>query len=590
MSEARIIEQLAYWREQVGGNTLACGFTDDFAGIHELAAELDAMAVALEAGDAVPAQDAFFKELSFGTAGLRGLIGAGTNRMNIYTVARATQGLADYLKRQGATTPRVAIARDSRHKGELFVHTAASVLAANGIAALIFPRVAPTPALSFAVRDLGCAAGINMTASHNPAAYSGYKVYGPDGCQIASEAAAQISAAIASLDYFAQGQSCARSRDFAQAVQEGLISWIEDTTLERYIDAVLAQSLETPEQATAPLSVLYTPLCGTGLECTSVVLKRIGGVRMDVVAGQDRPDGDFPTCPSPNPEEREALEAGIAVFEAAKDENQPYDLLLATDPDADRVGVACDDGEGCTLLTGNEIGILLLDYIARTRVARGEDLSSGVAVTTIVSAAMADAIAQDYGFELRRILTGFKYIGSLIGELEAAGQQSRFLFGFEESYGYLAGVHVRDKDAVVASMLICQMARYWRAQGKTLVGALADLYARYGWWVSRTVSLSFPGADGDARMKAIMAKLRADAPQSLAGREYRGRVDYASDDTGLPRADVVELRFEGDAKVIVRPSGTEPKIKLYLFAREDSREAASVALDTLEVAARDLLQ
>ncbi len=589
MDNAKIQAMVQEWAKGVAGDTLACGFAPQFAGLEELSGELSAMEKALGEGDVSAAADAFFKDLEFGTAGLRGIIGAGTNRMNVYTVARATQGLADYLNAH-FDKPSVAISRDSRHKGELFVDTAACVLAANGIRALIYPRVEPTPALSFAVRDLGCSAGINMTASHNPAAYNGYKVYGPDGCQITSEAASEISERIGRLAYFAGGEApCAKTVDFKQASFDGMISWIGEDTIARFIDAVLAQSQEEPGDAEAPLSVLYTPLCGTGLECVSQTLERIGIPYLNVVRGQDLPNGDFPTCEYPNPEERAALEAGIAECRAAKAAGRPYDLLLATDPDADRVGVACEDGDDYTLITGNEMGILLMDFIARRKAARGEDLSKSVAVTTIVSSAMADAIAEEYGFELRRVLTGFKYIGEVIGHLEAAGEADRFMFGFEESYGYLAGTHVRDKDAVVASMLICQMARYWRARGKTLVGAMRDLYERHGWWLNRTVSIAYPGADGDARMKDIMARLRSEAPQQLAGKAVVSSVDYAHDETGLPSANVVEFRLEGDAKVIVRPSGTEPKIKLYLFSKGQSRDAASTLLDELENAGRQLL-
>ncbi len=589
MNEMNVTAALELWRVNVEGDTLACGFAEDFACLNELSAELDDMALQLRSGDSSAATDAFFKELEFGTAGLRGVIGAGTNRMNIYTVARATQGLADYLNAH-FENPSVAIARDSRHKGELFVSTAASVLAANGICVYIYPRVEPTPALSFAVRDLGCSAGINMTASHNPAAYNGYKVYGPDGCQITSVAAAEISEAIKRLSYFAGNDApCAKTEDFNQAIAKGRISWIEEATLNHFVDAVLEQSQESPEESKEALSVLYTPLCGTGLECVSQVLSKIGISHVDVVAGQDRPNGDFPTCEYPNPEQRDALDAGIAQCRAAKAAGKPYDLLLATDPDADRVGVACEDGDDYVLITGNEMGILLMDFIARKKLARGENLSQSVAVTTIVSSAMADAIAQEYGFELRRVLTGFKYIGSLIGDLEATGEAERFMFGFEESYGYLVGTHVRDKDAVVASMLICQMARYWKAQGKTLVAAMQDLYARYGWWLNRTVSVSFPGADGDARMKDIMTQLRSASPEQIAGCAVLGCTDYISDDTGLPSADVIEFRLQGDAKLIVRPSGTEPKIKLYLFSKGTSQIEAEGILDELEAAGRALL-
>ncbi len=557
----------------------------------ELSAELSQMAANLEAGaegaEAAVA-DAFFQDLEFGTAGLRGIIGAGTNRMNRYTVARATQGLADYLNAH-FENPSVAIARDSRHKGREFSRIAACVLAANGIRALLYTRLEPTPALSFAVRDLGCSAGINMTASHNPAAYNGYKVYGPDGCQITSDAAAEISQRIADLAYFPAQGACAKLADYQEACFDGRISWIGEDTIARFIGAVLEQSQETAEESSEPINVLYTPLCGTGLECVSQVLARIGIPYLNVVAGQDRPDGDFPTCEYPNPEERAALQEGIDECHRWKKQGKPFDLLLATDPDADRVGVACEDGDDYTLITGNEMGILLMDFLAGRRAARGEDLSRLVAVTTIVSSAMCDDVAAHYGFELRRTLTGFKYIGEQIGRLEAAGEADRFMFGFEESYGYLAGTHVRDKDAVVASMLIVQMARHYRKQGMTLVQAMRALYDKFGWQTNRTISLAYPGADGAQRMADIMAGLRTQPPAQVAGRDVAEIVDYAEGVGDLPKANVVEFRLAGGGKLIVRPSGTEPKIKAYLFAKAPDEAGAAEMLDALEQAAREIL-
>ena len=575
---AEIKERLNVWLENVEDEELS-------EELSRLAADLEAGAEGAEAAVA----DAFFQDLEFGTAGLRGVIGAGTNRMNRYTVARATQGLADYLNAH-FENPSVAIARDSRHKGREFSRIAACVLAANGIRSLLYTRLEPTPALSFAVRDLGCSAGINMTASHNPAAYNGYKVYGPDGCQITSDAAAEISERIARLGYFpAEGAESAKIDDYQQACFDGRISWIGEDTLARFMDAVLEQSQETPEESAEPIRVLYTPLCGTGLECVSQVLGRIGIPYLDVVPGQDQPDGDFPTCEYPNPEERAALQAGIDKCRSWKEMGKPFDLLLATDPDADRVGVACEDGDDYTLVTGNEMGILLMDYLAGRRAARGEDLSRLVAVTTIVSSAMCDDVAAHYGFELRRTLTGFKYIGEQIGRLEAAGEADRFMFGFEESYGYLAGTHVRDKDAVVASMLIVQMARHYRKQGMTLVQAMRALYDKFGWQTNRTISLAYPGADGAQRMADIMAGLRAQSPAQVAGRDVAEVVDYAEGVGDLPKANVVEFRLAGGGKLIVRPSGTEPKIKAYLFAKAPDQTGADAMLDALEQSARELL-
>lgn len=549
----------------------------------ELAAELAEMKVAADAGDDSAAVDAFFQDLAFGTAGLRGTLGAGTNRMNIYTVGRATQGFADYLN-ANFENPSVAIARDSRNKGELFVQVTASILAANGIVAHVYPKISPVPTLSFAVRDLGCSGGICMTASHNPAAYNGYKAYGPDGCQITSEAAKAISASIANTDAF----SGVKTMGFDEAVASGMVKWIDDAVLERYYDAVLSKSvssLSAEQVAEAPLKLVYTPLNGTGLIPVTTVLERAGIADITVVPEQREPNGDFPTCPYPNPEIREAMQKGIDLCE----EVHP-DLLLATDPDADRVGVACKDGDDYTLLTGNEMGVLLLDYIARMRSERGEDLSDKVAVTTIVSSAMVDALAAEYGFELRRCLTGFKYIGDIITELSDAGQVDRFIFGFEESYGYLSGDHVRDKDAVNASLLICQMAQDYKLRGMNLAQAMRALYERHGWWLNRTASVSFPGAAGAETMRGIMAKLREQAPSELAGRAVEAVVDYEGGVNGLPSANVVEFDVEGGNKVIVRPSGTEPKIKLYVFAKDADRAAADALLDALEAAGRELLK
>ena len=549
----------------------------------ELAAELAEMKVAVDAGDDSAAVDAFFQDLAFGTAGLRGTLGAGTNRMNIYTVGRATQGFADYLN-ANFENPSVAIARDSRNKGELFVQVTASILATNGIVAHVYPKISPVPTLSFAVRDLGCSGGICMTASHNPAAYNGYKAYGPDGCQITSEAAKAISASIANTDAF----SGVKTMGFDEAVASGMVKWIDDAVLERYYDAVLSKSvssLSAEQVAEAPLKLVYTPLNGTGLIPVTTVLERAGITDITVVPEQREPNGDFPTCPYPNPEIREAMQKGIDLCE----EVHP-DLLLATDPDADRVGVACKDGDDYTLLTGNEMGVLLLDYIARMRSERGEDLSDKVAVTTIVSSAMVDALAAEYGFELRRCLTGFKYIGDIITELSDAGQVDRFIFGFEESYGYLSGDHVRDKDAVNASLLICQMAQDYKLRGMNLAQAMRALYEKHGWWLNRTVSVSFPGAAGAETMRGIMAKLREQTPSELAGRAVEAVVDYEGGVNGLPSANVVEFDVEGGNKVIVRPSGTEPKIKLYVFAKDADRAAADALLDALEAAGRELLK
>ncbi len=543
----------------------------------EVAEQLRVLA---EEGSSSDVADAFFQELEFGTAGLRGIIGAGTNRMNIYTVGKATQGLADYLNRH-YDEPSVAIARDSRNFGELFVQRAASVLAANGIRVHIFPRVEPTPLLSFAVRDLKCSAGINMTASHNPAPYNGYKVYGDDGCQIASEAAAEISKAVANVDAF----SDVLSTPFEDAIAYGMIDWIGDDTIERFIDAVLAAGVESPEAQDTQLKLVYTPLNGTGLECVKLVLDNIGVDDVTVVPEQAQPDGDFPTCPKPNPELREALDLGIELCKQVHP-----DLLLATDPDADRVGVAVENEGEYVLLTGNEIGILLLDYICRVRRATATMPQSPLAVSTIVSTVMIDAIADDYKVAIERTLTGFKYIGGIITDLEQKMTANSFLFGFEESSGYLAGTHVRDKDAIVASLLICQMARYYKAKGKNLAQAMDALYQRYGYYRNRTLNMEFPGADGSMKMTKLMAGLRQNGPTEIAGMPVEEVIDYQGGYNGLPSANVVEFRLPDTNKVIFRPSGTEPKVKAYLFAKGADADAADAKLDALQEAALALLE
>ena len=526
--------------------------------------------------------EAFHQDLEFGTAGLRGIIGAGTNRMNVHTVGRATQGFADYLN-ANFENPSVAIGRDSRNKGEEFVRRSAEVFAANGIKTYVYPRIEPTPAVSWAVRDLACSGGVCMTASHNPAPYNGYKAYGPDGCQIATEVADAISAAIAGVDAFADVKIC----DFDEAIEQGTIEWIGEDCLDRYIDAVEACSVARPQDEGLPLKLVYTPLNGTGLECVSRILDRVGVTDVTVVPEQAEPDGNFPTCPYPNPEIREALQKGIDLCE----EVHP-DLLVATDPDADRVGIACKDGDDYLLLTGNETGVLLLDYIARmTADTQGaEELARKVAVTTIVSSVMVDAVAAEYGFTVRRVLTGFKYIGGVIAELEAAGEPERFMFGFEESYGYLNGTHVRDKDAVDASMLICQMAQYYKAQGMNLADAMRALYEKHGYFLNKTLSFSFPGIEGGERMKALMADLRKQPPAQIAGLAVENTVDYATGVDGLPAANVVEFDLEGGNKVIFRPSGTEPKVKAYLFAKGATRADAQDLLGKLEEAATAIMQ
>ena len=540
-----------------------------------LAAELSAME-----GDAEKITDSFACDLAFGTGGLRGVLGAGTNRMNIYTVARATQGLAEWLLESGLPQ-KVAIAYDSRINNVLFSETAARVLAANNITVYLYPRLEPTPALSFAVRYYGCGAGINVTASHNPAQYNGYKAYGPDGCQIGPETADAVLAKIEQLDYF----TGPKYADFEAAKKAGTIIEIPDSCLEAFVDAVYAQKVGGGE-GIENLKLVYTPLNGAGLECIRMLAKKLGVKNMTVVPEQEKPDGHFPTCPYPNPEIRQAMQKGLDLCEKVKP-----DLLLGTDPDCDRCGTAVPDRKGgYRLITGNEMGVILLDYICKSRLANGHMPKDPVAITTIVSTDMADAVAAHYGVELRRVLTGFKFIGEQIGELEAQGHPERYIFGFEESYGYLSGTHVRDKDAVNASLLIMEAAAYYAQKGMNLGDAIDSLYEAFGYYRNDLCSYTFEGVSGMQTMKALMERLRAEKPQELAGRKVVSSIDYENDDTGLPKAQVLEYRLEGKAKLIVRPSGTEPKIKVYLSAVGKTKEEAGAIIETMKKTANELMK
>ncbi len=551
--------QLALWLDRAGEDP-------------DLTAELQSIR-----NDEKAVSDRFYRHLAFGTGGLRGVLGAGTNRMNLYTVRRATQGLADYLN--ATDLPKsVAIAHDSRIKGDLFAREAARVLAANGITAHLYPRLEPTPALSWAVRYLRCGAGICVTASHNPAQYNGYKVYGADGCQITPEAAEKVLAAMERTDCF-DGVKLA---DYDTAAAEGKIQIIPDECLDAFVDAVLALR---PGNDVSKLKLVYTPLNGSGLECVKKLLAKMGVTELTVVPSQEAPDGRFPTCPYPNPEIREAMEEGLRLC----DEVKP-DLLIGTDPDCDRMGAAVPDGQGgYRLITGNEMGVLLLDYLCRTRIARNTMPRNPVAVTTIVSTDMATPVAQSYGVELRRTLTGFKYIGEQIGLLEAEGHSERYLFGFEESYGYLSGAHVRDKDAVNAVMLACECAAWYAGQGMTLLDAMNALYEKFGFYRNGLLSRAFEGQDGMAAMDALMKSLRTAPPAEIGGWKVTGMTDYLGSDTGLIPSDVLEFRLEDAGKVIVRPSGTEPKLKLYLSVRGSGEEDAAARLERLFRGAEALL-
>ncbi len=529
-------------------------------------------------------EDAFYRELAFGTGGLRGKLGFGPNRMNVYTVGKATQGLADYLN-ANYENASVALCRDTRHGGEEFVRRVAEVLAGNGIKSYMYERVEPTPALSFAVRDLGCQAGVNVTASHNPAAYNGYKVYGSDGCQITVEAAKAIQAAIDSVDCFDD----VKTMPLEEALANGFANTTPEHVLNRFIEETLKSS--TKEDCGA-LRIVYTPLHGVGLECVSRVLTAIHVAEVVTVDEQCVQDGDFPTCPYPNPEIREALELGLKYCDQVKP-----DLLLATDPDTDRVGIAVSHEGEYKLLSGNEVGLLLLNFLAEKAAT---SITNKVACTTIVSAPMADDLAEKYGFELRRTLTGFKFIGEQIGLLEQQDREADFLMGFEESYGYLAGTSVRDKDAVVASMLICELAAYWKSHNKNLYEAMQSLYAEYGFWANSLLSQAYEGPQGAEDMAGMMAGLRTEMPADLGGIPVEKTVDYAagvampivnaSESQTLPSADVIELRFADGSRVLFRPSGTEPKAKAYVFAKGESQKDAESKLASLSVAAKAILE
>jgi phosphoglucomutase len=507
--------------------------------------------------------DRFYRELEFGTGGLRGVIGAGTNRMNIYTVAKATQGYSNYLKKQ-TDFPSVAIAYDSRIKSDVFAKKAAEVFAANGIHVYIYPELMPTPSLSFAVRYLKCAGGIVITASHNPSKYNGYKVYGNDGCQITTEAASSILSEIVNLDIFNDVNSI--SFDEAQSI--GRISYIEEEVVKAYLDAVSGQTL-CGEEINKGLSIVYTPLNGSGLKCVTRVLRENGFTNISVVPEQENPDGNFPTCPYPNPEMKEALELGLR--EARK---LGSDLLLATDPDCDRVGIAVLNKGEYVLLSGNEVGMLLLDYICKRRIAIGKMPKDPVLVKTIVTIDMAGKIANDYGVQVIDVLTGFKFIGEQIGQLEANGQEESFILGFEESYGYLTGGYVRDKDAVVGSLMICEMFAYYRTQGLSLVDVLAGLYEKYGYCLNTLHSYTFEGAEGFEKMQTIMHELRQTSLNLIGTTTVVEVQDYQAGINDLPKSDVLKYLLEGESSIVIRPSGTEPKIKAYFSVNAGSREEA----------------
>ena len=535
--------------------------------------------------------DRFYTALKFGTAGLRGIIGAGTNRMNIYVVRQATQGLANYvLKKYGNGS--VAISHDSRIKADLFMNEAARVLAANGIKVYITSELQPTPVLSYLVRYFKCQAGIMVTASHNPAAYNGYKAYGEDGCQMTDVAANTVYDEISKLDMFKD----VKIADFDEAVKSGMIEYVDESVYDTYLEKVMEQQVNPGVCKGADLKVVYTPLNGTGNKLVRKVLGKIGVNDVVVVPEQELPDGNFTTCPYPNPEIKEALAKGLELCE----KEQP-DLLLATDPDADRVGIAVKDYDGSyRLISGNEDGVMLTNYILSCKKASGKLPEKPVVVKTIVTTKLINKLCEKYGCELKNVLTGFKYIGEVILNLEKKHEENRYLFGFEESYGYLSGTYVRDKDAVVASMLVCEMAAYYKKQGKSLAEVIDGLYEEFGYYLNQTYSFEFDGAAGMQKMSDIMTAVRDNTPKSIAGYDVvkvsdyllRKETDVATGsitDIDLPKSNVIALHLADDNAVIIRPSGTEPKIKLYITSVGKDKDNAAEICEKLVVASKEIL-
>ena len=523
----------------------------------------------------------FGGDLQFGTAGMRGIMGAGSNRLNRYTVRRAAQGMAAWLS--GTDLPqKAAIGYDSRHNSQLFAEVCAVAFAEKGIETYLYDRLAPTPMLSFAVRQLGCGCGIVISASHNAGAYNGVKCYGPDGCQMTDEPAAIVTAEIAKIPYFVP-----ETKDFEAYRAEGLIRYIGQELWEKYYDTVLNEAVAPEMLRSAGLNIVYTPLCGTGMEPVHAVLGRLG-VNITTVECQAKPDGDFKTCEYPNPETDAALNESYKVAQTA-----PCDVILGTDPDADRVAIAVPDGKGgFTKLSGNELGFMLLDYVLKARTEKGDIPEGAITVRSIVSSPLADRIAEHYGVTMKAVLTGFKYIGGEILELEQQGQEHRFLFGFEESCGYLKGTYARDKDAIVASMLVCELAASMKLQGKSILDALEEVYAKYGYYLAYVQSIELTGSDAMEKAAKMMADLRAQVPETIGGAPVTGVRDYktgiakdlatgAESVIPLPKSNVLELLLGQKGSVIARPSGTEPKVKFYYTAVGETKEAAKNLLDAL---------
>ena len=528
----------------------------------DLIPELKAMA-----GDEAKIEDAFYKDLEFGTAGLRGVIGAGTNRMNVYIVARASQGLSNYvINHFPPEARRIAISYDSRIKSDVFARIAAEVFAANGIKAFIYKELMPVPCVSYATRALQCAAGIMVTASHNPSKYNGYKVYGADGCQMTTEAANEVLSEIEKLDLFADSKRI----PFEEGLKDGRIAWIPDEIYTAFVEEVKKQSVAGDAPIDRNVAIVYTPLNGAGLKPVLRTLKETGYTNITVVKEQEQPDGNFPTCPYPNPEIREAMALGMEY--AAK---YNADLLLATDPDSDRMGIAVKDKEGnYQLLSGNQTGMLLTDYVCARRIENGTMPQDPVVVKTIVTTDMVEQIATHYGVRTVNVLTGFKYIGEQIGLLEKQGKADSYIFGFEESYGYLSGSYVRDKDAVDAAFLICEMFCYYKTRGISLLEKLDELYKTYGYCLNTLYSYQFEGAAGFAKMKEIMKDFQTAGITGFGGQKVETLLDYNKGLDGLPKENVLKFLLEGHGSVVVRPSGTEPKLKTYITVSALDKAAA----------------
>lgn len=546
--ENKVLEQYKLWLEHVISDA-------------DVRKELQEMA-----GNEPRIEEAFYRNLAFGTGGLRGIIGAGTNRMNIYTVAKASQGLADYIVKKFPKEQRkIAVSYDSRIKSELFAKVACSVFAANGIKVHIYSQLMPTPCLSFAVRSLCCAGGIMVTASHNPSKYNGYKVYNADGCQITTEAAAEILTEIEKLDIFTD----VKTLEFSKGLETGMIEYIPEQVYTDFVEAVKKQSVLGDEKINKDVAIIYSPLNGTGLLPVLRTLKESGYQNITVVKEQQHPDGRFPTCPYPNPEIREAMELGINY---AREHNA--DLLLATDPDCDRVGIAIKDSSGeYVLLSGNETGILLLDYICSRRQSLKTMPQAPVLVKTIVTTDMGERIAAHYGVQTINVLTGFKFIGEQIGFLEKEGKEDSYIFGFEESYGYLSGSYVRDKDAVNGAFLICEMFAWYASLGISLIEKLNELYHKYGFCLNTLHSYEFEGSQGFLKMQKIMQNFRSGI-KNIGERKIITCLDYAQGLDGLPKSDVLKFLLEKDCSVVIRPSGTEPKLKAYISVSAENKEQA----------------